>query len=271
MRRLLTILLIALTLTSLASAKTGWTDVTASAIVNQAGDPITGKVYFLATDDYDKPLPGFRPGGGGQVIKSATWCTLTAGAIVPPCAVPDSSQTIPINVKYRVVVVSSSGTLYYKAIAISGATFSLDSDLVPTNPPEGFSAALLTVAKMHFLDGSYLTTGNPEAVMSGINIDSPDVSLSGRYSFKVSKDLTLDNVSCSTTAGSTVTIQLQVRVDPNALGTNMLTSSLVCDASNPPPSTTSFSQAKIDSGSYLTVMVVSTSGVPEVVRIFPHF
>lgn len=107
------------------------------------------------------------------------------------------------------------------------------------------------------------------ATFGSLAIPSPSDTQDAFYQLKPSVAVTLSEISCSTDTG-TVTIQFDERVEttPNAAGTDVLTSALVCD--NDDQGSSAFDNAGIAANALLSLDIDATSGTPGVVRIHIH-
>ena len=103
-----------------------------------------------------------------------------------------------------------------------------------------------------------------------INILNPTTSETNKVQFTIPLAATIQRVWCSTDVG-TLTMQLDERAEgtPNAAGTNVLTSSLVCDTST--EATATFSNATIASRVPVNLQITATASTPTIVRIHVEF
>ena len=103
-----------------------------------------------------------------------------------------------------------------------------------------------------------------------INITSPGTGVTNLVQFTFAQAATIGQVVCSVDTG-TLTIQFDERVQatPNTAGTNILTSSLVCDTDS--QVTTSFSNAAIATDAPVNLQVTAVSGTPTIVRIHVRY
>lgn len=99
-----------------------------------------------------------------------------------------------------------------------------------------------------------------------IYIDKPTTSDSNKVQLKFPTAVTITRVSCSTDIG-TATIQFDERAEatPNTAGTNVMTSSLVCDSDS--QATTSFSNATIAAEVPMNLQITATASSPTMLRI----
>jgi hypothetical protein len=102
--------------------------------------------------------------------------------------------------------------------------------------------------------------------MASINIFDPTTSDTNLIQHKFANAVTIQRVSCSTDTG-TATIQLDERAEgtPNTAGTDVMTSTLVCD--NDTQATTSFTNAGIAADAPLNLQITATASTPGVVRV----
>lgn len=99
-----------------------------------------------------------------------------------------------------------------------------------------------------------------------IGIESPTTSDNALAQHKFSTAVTINRISCSTDVG-TATIQFDERSEstPNSAGTDVMSSTLVCD--NDTQATTSFDNAGIAADAILNLDIDATASTPGVVRI----
>ena len=103
-------------------------------------------------------------------------------------------------------------------------------------------------------------------------VENPDTSLDGVLSAYIAHPITLTRVRCPLIGSGAFTIQLEIRTDPDVEGTAMLTDPLVCDGTSMPrPSTTSFAQATIPAGSYVTLRTLNSTGTPVWLRVYLEY
>jgi hypothetical protein len=158
----------------------------------------------------------------------------------------------------------------------------LNADAAPT-------CTTLTLASAYFANQGTTTTvlhgnasGNPafgavvaedvqselRTEMKSIVILDPTTTQTNMAQLKFSYPVTIQRVSCSTdVATSTVTIQLDERAEgtPNTSGTDVMTSTLVCDTDT--QATTSFTNAGIAADAPLNLQITATANSPTAVRI----
>lgn len=101
-------------------------------------------------------------------------------------------------------------------------------------------------------------------------IDNPTTSDSNKVQLKFPTAVTITRVSCSTDTG-TATIQFDERAEatPNTAGTNVMTSSLVCDSDS--QATTSFSNATIAAEVPMNLQITATASSPTMLRIHVEY
>ena len=118
------------------------------------------------------------------------------------------------------------------------------------------------------LSATGVMTADPElyTIKKSINILNPTTGESNKIAFEYPLPATITEVSCSVDTG-TVTIQFdeRVRSTPNTAGTNVLTSSLICDTDT--ESSNTFSNAVIAGDVPVNLQITATSGSPTIVRI----
>jgi hypothetical protein len=157
MKRLLLAIAAGLLLVS-AAAGQNYTPFTASNITDGGGNKLaSGQVSVLGTDGNDIPV-NYGVGGGGMVTKVPFTATVTNGAVAGGFQVPNSINTNPAGIKYRVQVKCLTGAcagllvVDLRLVTINGATFSLDAyqpNVGNITPPSGSS-----------ITGPFTVTGN---------------------------------------------------------------------------------------------------------------
>ena len=135
MNRLLkAVSILAFALCLYTSAQAQLTTVTASSL-NTGGQPIAaGSVTFTPVGLNGQPI-SFVQGGGGLNSPQAFSCTITAGAIVQPCSVPDAALTTPANILYSIQVTSTSNQRAFVLSTVpnvTGSTWALDAYAPPS-------------------------------------------------------------------------------------------------------------------------------------------
>lgn len=122
-----------------------------------------------------------------------------------------------------------------------------------------------SIASAAAIDASKLSNAARD-VSKAINIFLPTTADTNKIQFDYPQAVTIQEVHCSTDVG-TATIQLDERVKttPNTAGTNVLTSSLVCDTGD--EATTSFSNAAIAADAPVNLQITATASTPTIVRI----
>jgi len=116
---------------------------------------------------------------------------------------------------------------------------------------------------------SIVSADVPTALKSGsksVTIQSPTTAITNLIQWEFPSAITISEIACSTDTG-TATIQLdeRARVTPNTAGTNVLTSSLVCDNDSQVSST--FTNAGIAADVPLNLQVTAVASTPGVVRV----
>lgn len=135
-----------------------WTTITATNITDpRSPDRIlkTGTIVVSATNDNDMPIK-FRLAEGGQVIDYPFTAAVLNGAIEGELQVPDSTSTVPANIKYHVDIVDGNSTVRRdKGILITGSVWDYDA-YVPSHDvlSVGPSVDELTVRNLRFGDGT---------------------------------------------------------------------------------------------------------------------
>ena len=245
-----------------------WSTVVATNVVWTDSTKVTGKICFTATDSADHPI-NFRVGGGGQVVSKPACATVTNGAIVGTLLVPNPDNTTPAHIRYRIQVTDNAGdSLTYTNVAFSGGTFNFDN-YVPTNtilPPVGASVANLSVGSLSILQNC-VGCGSLVGFHSfySFNIPKPDINDSGV--FQAENDAfhyQIIGVSCNTDQGG-VSINLEVRGNPNSAGTSVLPVSLSCSGTL--NSAGSITPVTVPIGYSVAVIMVAVSGTPNILRI----
>ena len=105
-----------------------------------------------------------------------------------------------------------------------------------------------------------------KSASKSVTIDAPTTSATNKIQWEFPSAITITEVVCSTDTG-TVTIQLdeRARATPNTAGTNVLTSSLVCDSTS--EATTTFTNAGIAADVPLNLQITAVASSPGVARI----
>lgn len=102
-------------------------------------------------------------------------------------------------------------------------------------------------------------------------IDAPATGDSNKIQWYFPTAITITRVACSVSGTTSVTIQLDERAEatPNTAGTDVMTSTLVCDADS--QTTTTFTNATIAARVPLNLQVTAVSGTPTSVRIHVEY
>jgi trimeric autotransporter adhesin len=126
LRKVVIALVCVLGLGSIAQAQ--FTTITASKIFMGGILIPSGTVTFTPVGANGQPI-AFSQSGGGLNSPSAFSCTITAGAIVGSCQIPDAALTNPANILYSVQVTNTTQQHAFTLQPIpniTGATFALD-------------------------------------------------------------------------------------------------------------------------------------------------
>ena len=109
-----------------------------------------------------------------------------------------------------------------------------------------------------------------KSASKSVTIDAPTTAATNKIQWEFPSAITITEVICSTDTG-TVTIQLdeRARATPNTAGTNVLTSSLVCDSDS--QATTTFSNAGIAADVPLNLQITAVATSPGVVRVHTQY
>jgi hypothetical protein len=140
---------------------------------------------------------------------------------------------------------------------------------VVTAVNDGAAPTCSNVSSAMISDGAVaspdLATANKQFTVSFV-LESPVAADDALLQHKFSQAVTIQRVSCSTDTG-TVTIQFDERAEatPNTAGTDVMTSTLVCD--NNTEATTAFSNAGIAADVPLNLDIDAVASSPGVVRI----
>lgn len=120
---------------------------------------------------------------------------------------------------------------------------------------------------MHLETNGTTAAWTRHADTKSINLPDPVTGDSGRFHILFDEAVTITRVACSVKAATSVTIQLDERAaaTPDTAGTNVLTSSLVCDTNE--EVTTSFTNAGIAARVPLALVISAVTGTPDVVRV----
>jgi hypothetical protein len=97
-----------------------------------------------------------------------------------------------------------------------------------------------------------------------IDIEAPVVDDSGKFGKKFWSAVSLQNASCDTDTG-TVTLNLEIRGDPNTSGTEALSAPITCSSSGSGAAVIVVSA--IPSGGYVSPTISGISGTPSLVRV----
>jgi hypothetical protein len=87
----------------------GFVPLLASNIQNADGTPLAaGFLEIVPTDTSDNPLTAVAGGTGGAIATAPAVVTITNGAIPAGICIPDSSQTRPANLCYRISILDAT-------------------------------------------------------------------------------------------------------------------------------------------------------------------
>lgn len=228
----------------------------------------------------NRPIPNCTDTNGQHLNYTTSTNVISCGV----SANVDSFRTINAPAGSDPVADSSTDTLSYTSsngtVGITGNSVSdsIDFDAVDVNCTGCLSTA--EVAGLDISDDTNLTAGRSltltdddvfadaelYTVKKSINIISPTTSETNKAQYEYATAATITEVSCSTDTG-TVTIQLdeRARATPNTAGTDVMTSTLVCDTDS--QTTTTFTNAGIAADVPVNLQITATSGTPGVVRI----
>lgn len=140
-----------------------------------------------------------------------------------------------------------------------------------------------TAGAMFFRTGAaagrnlYLCTGadtwrqasGPE--VKSITLMDPVAGDSGRVQVVFPTSVTIQRIACSVRGGTSASINLEERsaAAPDAAGTPVLSSALVCDADE--ASTTAFAKAVITARAPLALTIPLISGTPDTLRVYVEY
>jgi hypothetical protein len=104
-----------------------------------------------------------------------------------------------------------------------------------------------------------------------MTVFDPVTGDSGRVQFVIPTAATITRVWCSVKAATSVTINLDERVEatPDTAGTSVLTSNLVCDTNA--EVTTTFTNAGIAARAPVALTISAVSGTPDTLRVFVEY
>lgn len=225
---------------------------------------------------------------GGNVRIGASWGQISSSSFPAgsdaQCLIKDA--TTVLGIRWATCSAGSSITAKtcpagQKLTAVSAfGVFTCDVDLLGS--VDGLNILPLSVSTQNLKvtglasgcaeydgNGNLLSRGaacnvGPFAQFHSIDIESPLVGDSGRFGKKFWSSSSLVNASCDTDTG-TVTLNLEIRSDPNSSGTEALSGPIVCNASGSAPAVIAVSS--VPSGSYVSPTISSISGTPTLVRV----
>ncbi|WP_213805770.1 hypothetical protein [Granulicella sp. dw_53] len=105
------------------------TTITASSIKMSGILIASGSVTFTPVSLSGQPIP-FAQAGGGLNSPGAFTCTITAGAIIGACQIPDAALTTPANILYSIQISSTANQRAFVLPSvpnITGHTWALDA------------------------------------------------------------------------------------------------------------------------------------------------
>jgi hypothetical protein len=107
--------------------------------------------------------------------------------------------------------------------------------------------------------------------IQSMTIFDPVTGDSGRVQFTIPKTATITRVWCNVKAATSVTIQLNKRLEgsPDTTGTDVLTASLVCITTG--ANTTSFASAGVTARAPTALTISAVSGTPDTLRVFVEY
>lgn len=216
-----------------------------------AGNGNGGASDFTDLDD----TPGAYTGAGGFFV--AVNSGATALEFLNPASVTIDAGQVTSGAFDDARVAESNVTQHEGALTI---TESQISDL---------SAYIDTAGRSLTKDGSTVNADEPlYTVAHSFHWPLAATTSDDNPQWLAPHAMTITRVDCSTNTG-TVTIQLEERTltTPNSAGTDILTSSLVCDSNN--ETTTSFDNASIAANALVSLTVSAFTGEPTMTRI--HF
>lgn len=138
------------------------------------------------------------------------------------------------------------------------------------------SASAMTAAE---LSGAVATSGSNATTLASkylthiksALIDTPVVGDTNKLQWTFPTAVTITRVVCAIGGTTSITIQLDERAEatPNTAGTNVMTSTLVCDADS--QATTTFTNATIAARVPLNLQVTAASGTPTSLRVHVEY
>lgn len=114
---------------------------------------------------------------------------------------------------------------------------------------------------------TWARSGQASSVRS-VTLFDPSAGDSGRVQVMFDEAVTITRVACSVKGGTSATIQLDERTAaaPDAAGSAVMTSSLVCDADQ--EATAAFINAGIAARAPVALLISAISGTPDTLRVF---
>ena len=227
-----------------------------------------------------------RVNAGGTALEAAAGDCTTGSGLTSLNSQTGSTQTFANDTNVTISSAANTHTLGWSgtlAVARGGIGVGTLTGLAVGNGTSAFSAYGGTSCTNQFprsLNASgaatCATVGTTDVATAlrsaskSVTIDAPTTSASNKIQWEFPSAITITEVVCSTDTG-TVTIQLdeRARATPNTAGTNVLTSSLVCDSDS--QSTTGFSNAGIAADVPLNLQVSAVASSPGVVRVHVQY
>lgn len=203
--------------------------------------------------------------GDGTAVSGADSISIDSSAVVDPDFVStgdidfiNTSNTVTANINADAV-----GAAELSSSAIQAGDYpaaGIDGDDINSNLAG--RSLTLTAASPDTLDAD----AELYTEIDSIVLLDPTTSETNEIQHKFATAITITRVSCSTDTG-TVTIQFDERAEgtPNTSGTDVMTSSLVCD--NDSQATTSFTNAGIAADAPINLQITATASSPNTVRI----
>jgi hypothetical protein len=138
----------------------------------------SGSLIFTATDSHGAPI-SYQAGGGGQVVRYPTTCSITNGAVAAGCLIANVSVSNPANFCYAVQIVDAANTLVlggpqsgYNCVQPQAINFwcsagTCNFDQYIPNIPTALTM-LLPLPTAHSIGGVYAFTCGGGQVSNGI-------------------------------------------------------------------------------------------------------
>lgn len=240
---------------------------------NATGDSVTIQNISTTAGAWNFNLPT-TAGSSGQVLTSAGGGTSPMTWSTP--------LTNPMTTAGDIIIGGASGTptrLAGAAGFLKGAVGSGPSyaavDLSSTD-----ASGTLAAARFPALTGAVTTTaGNLATTLAtkyltqttSAVIDAPVAGDTNKVQWYFPTAVTITRVACSVSGTTSVVIQLDERAEatPNTAGTNVMTSTLTCDADS--ANTTSFANATIAARVPLNLQIGTITGTPTSLRVHVEY